>query len=187
MDQSCHFPLRLVRVYKEFEKFAVRLIVDCRRTNSRLFRSPYVPLSTPAGILSCLRVLVRARRRSRPWEEPRLLIGKRDVSCCYYRCRLPAAWWGHLALPSILAKDLWDVVKGHAIEVRTRTGEVVTRPVRPADTIHPTLRVVPMGLGHAVYLVQRFHEYLVEKMTGLQKFVFAREWGCAPQSLRLMG
>ena len=40
-----------------------------------------------------------------------------------------------------------------------------------------------MGLGHAAYLVQRLHEFIVSKIPGLGRCPLAREWGLSREDL----
>ena len=103
------------------------------------------------------------RRRARL----RLWTGKRDVSCCFYRCLLPSAWGPYLGLPGIMAAAVWPYVKGQVLSFRTADGRTVQREVRPGDRVNPLLGVVAMGLSHAVFLIQMFHEWLLRKVKRL--------------------
>ena len=106
----------LFGVFKDFGPTrAIRLIIDARRFNRRIRRSPYVPLVTPAGLSASLRQMFRARPRPRR-HAIRLWTGKRDVSCCFYRCLLPSSWWPYLGLPGVRAWRVWGHVKGGRME-----------------------------------------------------------------------
>ena len=135
-------------VWKDFgPTWAIRLIIAARRCNRKLIPSPYVPLVTPAGLAASLRQMLRTRPRPRE-KEMRLWAGKRDVSCCFYRCKLPAAWHPFLGMPRVRASTVWSAVAGKKMRFRARWGgPAVSREVRPGDWVHPLLGVVAMGLG----------------------------------------
>ena len=48
----------------------------------------------------------------------------------------------------------------------------------------PLLGVVAMGLSHAVFLIQMFHEWLLRKVTRLVCAAVPREWGLRPGEAR---
>ncbi|MED5199011.1 MAG: hypothetical protein VYB51_04315, partial [Gemmatimonadota bacterium] len=172
-------------VYKDFgPEWAVRLIIEARRFNRRLIESPYVPLVTPSGLAASLRQMLRARPRKERRRAPRLWAGKRDVSCCFYRCLLPRSWHRFLGLPRVRASQVWASVEGKRMRFPTPGGgPTVWRRVRPGDWVFPLLGVVAMGLSHAVFLVQVLHEWIIRRVPAIRRAARPREWGLRPREM----
>lgn len=170
-------------VYKSFTPpKPIRMIIDARPCNRRLACPKYIAMMTPLGLAVSLRQIFRHLSLLQRLHA-RIYVAKRDVSCCFYRCLISPEWQKYLGLPSIVAKEVWSEVAGMTLEFRSRTGKVYRRVVRGTDRIFPVLRVVPMGLAHAVYMIQTFHLYICSKLVLLQTAAHLREGGLTESEL----
>ena len=124
-------------------------------------RSPRQPRLRPRS--------ARPRPRSRRQE---LWTGKRDVPRCFYRCKLPAAWYPYLGLPAVRAAEVWSIVKGKFLEFPRKGGVGrVHRRVRPNGRVDPMLGVVAIGFSHG---------WILRTVSRMRAAAVSREWGLRP-------
>lgn len=117
-----------------------RLVIDSRLANLHFCKPDKVQLATGASFA-----------RLEVDEGPAVEVGGVDIADAFYNILLPEPLRKFFGLPSVMAK-------------RVGVFETVEGPVLPGEWIIPTLRVVPMGWTHALWVCQKCHEMLVNEI-----------------------
>ncbi len=127
-----------------------RLVIDSRLANLHFSKPDKVQLATGASFA-----------RLEVDKGPAVEVGGVDIADAFYNILLPEPLRKFFGLPSILAK-------------RVGIFQTVEGPCNPGEWIIPTLRVVPMGWTHALWVCQKCHEMLVNEID------------CLPSSRRMV-
>ena len=117
----------------------LRLIVDCRRSNS-WFRPPHSVKLTSGDSLSKIELS----------EEEELYVCSADLQNAFYTMKMPEELRKYFCLRRVTAREM-------GIQ------ELAGRKLKSTDRLTPRVAVLPMGWSWALYWCQRLHETIAER------------------------